>query len=67
MSQELPFKIEGYGALGGYFIVFLPNEFEEHFRQKVEIQMTIQTTRKKKNVLLVADNPGRDVEQYGKK
>ena len=31
-SQSLPVRIEGNGALGGYFAVYLPPEMEKRFQ-----------------------------------
>lgn len=66
-SQSLPFRMEGYGALGGYFLVYVPDEMEKELNTKTKICLLVQTTKKKKHFLLSADNPGRDAEQYGKK
>lgn len=66
-SQAIPFKIEGHGVVGGYFLVYVPREELGFFEQEAEIQLVLQTARRKKRFLLTANNPGRDAEQYGKK
>lgn len=66
-SQAIPFKIEGHGAVGGYFLVYVPPEARGDFSQKTKIKISMQTSRQKKRFLLTAHNPGRDAEQYGKK
>lgn len=66
MSQSLPFRIEGYGALGGYFLVYIPEEAEKELCGKTQLCLKVQTTKRRKNILLSAHNPGHDAEQYGK-
>ena len=66
-SQALPFKIEGRGAVGGYFLVYVPPEAKDVFAKKSDIWLLMQTSRRKKRFSLAAHNPGRDAEQYGKK
>ena len=63
-SQALPFRVEGNGAMGGYFAVYLPPEMKKQFQSAGKWKLTVQTTRKKKSFLLAADNPGYDIEQY---
>ncbi|MGW8114067.1 hypothetical protein ACVS9P_02590 [Caproicibacterium sp. NSD3] len=64
-SQEIPFEIEGYGTLGGYFILYLPLEMKEDFSKDTTFDLLIYTNRKKLRVSLSADNFGTDSEQYG--
>ena len=64
-SQKLPFRVEGKGALGGYFAVYLPTNMEKTFQSTGKWQLIIQTTQKQKTFLIVANKPGYDIEQYG--
>ena len=64
-SQSLPFRIEGNGALGGYFAVYLPPEMEKRFQLAGTWKIIVQATQKKKTFSIVADNPGYDIEKYG--
>ena len=44
MSQTLPFRVEGYGAAGGYFVVFIPKELAASFSCSTNIRFgSIQT------------------------
>lgn len=49
-SQKLPFRIEGKGALGGYFAVYLPIDMEKTFKQ-LENGSLLFKRRKRKNIL----------------
>lgn len=64
-SQSLPVRIEGNGALGGYFAVYLPPEMEKRFQLAGTWKIIVQATQKKKTFSIVADNPGYDIEKYG--
>lgn len=64
-SQKLPFRIEGKGALGGYFAVYLPIDMEKTFQTAGKWQLVVQTPQKEKTFSLIADKPGYDIEQYG--
>lgn len=66
MSQELPFKVEGYGVVGGYFVVTLPPDVAQDFSRDKQISLTVHTNRKKKQVSFFAYNHGSDIEEYGK-
>lgn len=63
-SQSLPFKVEGNGAIGGYFAVYLPVEMKKQFQSAGKWELVVQTAGKRKRFLLTADNPGYDIEQY---
>lgn len=65
VSQRLPFAIEGYGAVGGYFVAYLPLELCSDFSANAKIELDIQTNRKMLHTSLVADNPGYDSQEYG--
>lgn len=64
-SQELPFRVEGNGAIGGYFAVYLPVDMKNRFQAVGEWRLVVQTPQRKKTFLLTADNPGYDIEKYG--
>ena len=64
-SQKLPFRIEGKGALGGYFAAYLPTDMEKTFQSAGKWQLVVQTSQKEKVFSIVADKPGYDIEQYG--
>lgn len=66
-SQAIPFKIEGRGAVGGYFLVYIPSEAKDAFAQQTMFDLIVHTSKRKKRFSLVANNHGRDAEQYGKK
>lgn len=64
-TQQLPFDIDGNGALGGYFRVLLPPEAVSDFSKSTVLNLVIYTNRKKLHTSLIADNCGPDSEQYG--
>lgn len=64
-SQKLPFRVEGKGALGGYFAAYLPTDMEKTFQSAGKWQLVVQTSQKEKVFSIVADKPGYDIEQYG--
>ena len=64
-SQSLPVRIEGHGAQGGFFEVYLTPEMEKRFQLAGTWKIIVQATQKKKTFSIVADNPGYDIEKYG--
>ena len=66
MSRELPFNVEGYGAVGGYFVVALPPDVAQDFARDKQILLTVHTNHKKKQVSFFAYNHGSDIKEYGK-
>ncbi|MFR1479019.1 MAG: hypothetical protein ACLSB9_26620 [Hydrogeniiclostridium mannosilyticum] len=64
-SQKLPFRLEGKGALGGYFAAYLPTDMEKTFQSAGKWQLVVQTPQKEIVFSIVADKPGYDIEQYG--
>lgn len=63
-TQELPFDIDGNGAVGGYFRVDLPSEAVSDFSKSTVLNLVIYTNRKKLHTSLIANNCGPDSEQY---
>lgn len=65
-SQKLPFTIEGYGSVAGYFVVYLPKTLECEFNKTTKLSLIVQSSRKKKKFSLVANNNGEDSKDYGR-
>lgn len=65
-SQKLPFIVEGYGAVAGYFVVYLPPSLECEFSRTTNLSLIVQSSRKKKKFSIIANNHGEDIKEYGR-